>query len=279
MILLRKYYIPSIGGCEMKKTALFSGIGLGLLAISFISAFPVSASAGESDAACVFVSLENSAWIVHKNSDVKSTLKVGDALREGDRVIVIRGNKVQLAFDKACQNIVQIEGETTFTLNSLEPAKISMEKGKMFALLDNLPQGSQFSIQTPTAIAAVRGTRYQVNTVNDQSNVFVYRGEVGVNALGSSGEITGPTLGVIAGQKTSVIGVGQAPLPPAAMTDEETGEIAGVVQSVAKTRKTVDPKQMEAWTTQGSAAPNAEVSKKQEDADSSTDSQKGKVVF
>ena len=261
----------------MKKNIL--SVGVGLMSFAFIFMFPVSAFAGESDAACVFVSLENSAWSVHKNSDVKSTLKVGDALREGDRVIVIRGNKVQLAFDKACQNIVQIEGESSFTLNSLAPARIQMEKGKMFALLDNLPSGSQFSIQTPTAIAAVRGTRYQVNTIDQQSNILVYRGEVGVNALNSSGEITGPTLGVTAGQKTSIGGPGQAPLPPIALTDEETGEITGVVQSIAKTRETVDPKQVETWIGQGSSRTEDSLSKKGQDSDSDADEKKGKVVF
>ena len=233
----------------MKNLFFRRDLNVVLMLAIFLSVFVIPAYSRENDAACVFVSLDNSAWIIHKDTQVKSTLKVGDLLKEGDHVVVLRGNKVQLAFDKNCKNMVQIDGDSSFVLDSMSPARIQLEKGKIFSLMDGLAPGSKFSVETPTAVAAVRGTQFQVNTTGIQSNVMTYRGEVAVSGRDASGALNQIVL-VGAGQKTSIAAAGQDPSDAASMDATEKEEIAGVVQNIEQTRQTVKSGDIEAWISQ-----------------------------
>ncbi len=244
--------------------------------------------AEKESASCVFVSLHDSAWISHQDSDVKGTLKVGDVLREGDKVTVTHGNKVQLAFDKECKNIVQVEGDSSFTLRSISPAKVSLQKGKIFSMLDNLPAGSRFLIETPTAVAAVRGTQYQVNTTGIESNILVYRGAVEVHGRTLDGELTEEQVILSAGDKSSVSEAGKAPGIATKMSDAENEEISPVLQNVEQTRQSIKPEQIQAWLDEKSiaaAGSEEKVFKKasskdsDKDSDEKTKSDKGLVVL
>ncbi len=272
----------------MKTKLINPVVAFGIMAAFVSTLLATPAYSAEDKAACVFVSLNNSAWVMQKDSQVKSTLKVGDVLKMGDRVIVTHGNKVQLSFDKDCKNIVQVEGDAMFYMDPAQPAKIQLQKGKMFALLDNLSPGSQFAIQTPTAVAAVRGTQYQVNILGQQSNIMTYRGRVLVSSVDAQGNETLDSVILEAGQKTSVDEVNKAPAEPSQMTEGELSEITVVSDSIDYTRKTIDSSSIESWltdyearATQGSSESSSLVKSKStnEDEDPTpSESQKGGFI-
>jgi ferric-dicitrate binding protein FerR (iron transport regulator) len=66
------------------------------------------------------------------------------------------------------------------------------------ALLLEVPKGrNEFRVVTPQAIAAVRGTKWAVDAVENQTSVFVVQGRVAVGRGGGSRGVTlGPGEGV-----------------------------------------------------------------------------------
>ena len=218
------------------NTTKFMGLALAI----FLSVLALPMTAGTSfaeEAVCVFVSNEGNAWVVHKDSSVKSTLKVGDPVFDGDSLYVTQGNFAQLAFDKGMQNIVRLEGDTNVKISGSGATQLDLASGKIFALLDNKETASQFKVYTPTAIAAVRGTHYQVNFLNARTEVATYQGAVQVTARDANGKaMPGPVM-VEAGKKTAVETVGHAPLAPQAMSYDEMRQIDSVIGDAKKARK------------------------------------------
>ena len=206
-----------------------------VLLVSLVLPFGVQA-AGE-DAVCVFISQQGNAWVIRKDSSVKSTLKIGDPIFEGDKLVVTHGNNVQLAFDKQAQNVVQIDEDTTIKITGSKPANINLDQGRIFAILDKPGVESHFKVFTPTAVAAVRGTHYQVNFAGQQTQVSTYRGEVRVAGRDAQGRETKDYVLVGAGKKTTVESLGKAPSLPQDMSAEEKGGIEPVLQKITDAKE------------------------------------------
>ena len=240
----------------MSKSMQVKGAGafvflLALTAFLPTMTMPVSAA---DEAVCVFISEKDNAWVVRKDSSVKSSLKVGDALYSGDQLIVTRGNNVQLAFDKDFQNTVQIEGDSALEISGSRPTNIELSKGRVFAILNKRGAESQFKVFTPTAIAAVRGTQYQVNIANQGTQVNTYQGEVRVSGRDKNGRETSDYVSVNAGQKTVVKAVGEAPQAVQSMTEAEKGELTPVLERIQATKSTFKSEDLNQWFPEGAAA-------------------------
>ena len=220
-----------------------------VLILAALVASPVffAGLASAQDAVCVFVSQKDNAWVIRKDNAIKQTLKVGDALYDGDRLVVMRGNAVQLAFDKQAQNVIHIEGESELLISGAKPTHIDMPNGKLFAVLNKKGPESLFKVSTPTAVAAVRGTQFQVNTMNQQAQILTYQGSVRVSGRDAKGEETQNFVIVNAGQKTAVAAQGAAPQPTQKMTNAEQMELASVLTRIDDTKKTIDTQGGGAW--------------------------------
>ncbi|WP_186766284.1 FecR domain-containing protein [Phaeobacter marinintestinus] len=87
--------------------------------------------------------------------------------------------------------IVDIEAAAQLGLISGDQgniARITLQSGAVFVEVD--PDGSKPIIETPHAIAAVRGTVYVVDAQADRTSVFVQRGVVKVSNRSSSSTVT-----------------------------------------------------------------------------------------
>lgn len=123
----------------------------------------------------------------------------GEKLPEGTTVRTADNSEVDL--ETARGHRFHIKSETVFELTSMQDdeTKTRLEKGSVLSKVKHLKGNESFAIQTPTAVCAVRGTEFET-TANEQGTlVAVYKGLVGVSAMGS-----GQELGVRAGQMTSV---------------------------------------------------------------------------
>ena len=188
---------------------------------------------------CIYTSPAGSCWVVPKNSTSKSLLKVGDRVNEGDEIIVARDNAVELALDDQIENIIHIEGEAAVKLSGTSSAdtwNIDVSKGKIFALLDKKTIGEKFKITTPNAIAAVRGTQYQVWADSSDSKIYTYKGKVQVNGRKEDGRPTDESVVVKAGKKTTSHR-GEAPKNPESMTSDEKRQIDAIRVLVQQSRK------------------------------------------
>ena len=95
----------------------------------------------------------------------------------------------------------EVRAETTIEFTSLQDdeTKTRLDQGRVLSKVRKLKSNEKFSVQTPTAVCAVRGTEFDTVTGQAGTLVSVYHGVVGVAALGTSSEVRVP-----AGQMTSV---------------------------------------------------------------------------
>lgn len=141
--------------------------------------------------------------------------KPGTFLYEGDSVRTGVGSKVVIIFSNGVE--IKINENTQFDLRIAELGKVAekirMKKGQGTCSL-RARADVEFSIKTPVAVAAVRGTKFDIKVAdNGNTTVFVMEGIVGVkNDFG--------TVQVKENQITNVAG-GSAPEPPKEASPEE----------------------------------------------------------
>lgn len=194
---------------------------------------------GSSDALCEVLSVKNNAWRTQPGSAVRASLRAGDILRKGDHIEVMQGNTLDLVFDKERLNIVRVEGGTSIEISDLFPTALELNKGKVYALLDNKNSDRRFKVMTPTAIAAVRGTQFRVSLTEQGSQITTYQGLVQVSGRNPLTRYeTKDFILLKANQKTSVKASGQI-AEPSAISDGEIFEAKAVkaqVDAAAKER-------------------------------------------
>ena len=112
------------------------------------------------------------------------TIKPGTQCQTGDTLITSSGCNVDLALSNlaGCRVLPSSECVITGTGNNM---KVEIKKGNAILNLRKLPAGSTFQVETPTAIASVRGTQFwgrvvAENPVNPVTTFAVRRGMVDV---------------------------------------------------------------------------------------------------
>jgi ferric-dicitrate binding protein FerR (iron transport regulator) len=77
------------------------------------------------------------------------------------------------------------------------PDAVELKAGAVYIEDESQGGGRRFQVQTPHAVASVRGTTWAVDVTAQQSAVFVETGRVGVSRLrGGRGVVLGPGEGV-----------------------------------------------------------------------------------
>ncbi len=104
----------------------------------------------------------------------------GDKLPQGAEIITASNSGCQLRVGPS-ESAVRIQADSRAVLTSLQPVKIQLESGRLFALVRNLEKGSTFEVRTPTAMAAARGTGWGQDS--DKVEVF----ESVVDVTGAAG--------------------------------------------------------------------------------------------
>lgn len=104
--------------------------------------------------------------------------QVGDEIKDGD--LIETGEKSFLVIQAGDGIIFRIESESTLEITSLadlENKEISLDRGKV---ISKLQRGRNYSVRTPTAVAAVRGTEFLTEYVQGRTIVAVGSGRVDV---------------------------------------------------------------------------------------------------
>jgi hypothetical protein len=116
---------------------------------------------------------------------IKGLLKVGDSINDGMR-IVTEGEK-SLADIYLGEDAIRIAGNSSLLFSKLsminngQSSELLVEKGNVFSKITRkLSKDESYTVRTPHAIAAVRGTEFLVSEVNGKSNVACLDGKVEV---------------------------------------------------------------------------------------------------
>jgi hypothetical protein len=123
----------------------------------------------------------------------------GEKVEEGSTLRTGINAQAEVITPQGHRLVVRQETSLEFTSLQDDLTQTRLEKGRVLSKVKKLQGQERFTLQTPTAVCAVRGTEFDTVTGDGGTMVSVFRGAVGVAALGSNREIT-----LQAGQMTSV---------------------------------------------------------------------------
>jgi hypothetical protein len=127
-------------------------------------------------------------------------LRRHDKIVEGTAIRTAADSDAVLLTDRGHR--LEIKPNTHLTLTALQDANTEthLDAGRVLSKVKHLKPEERFAVQTPTAVCAVRGTEFETSAGQHGTLIAVYRGIVGIKALGGSeGE-----MALRAGQMTSV---------------------------------------------------------------------------
>lgn len=161
----------------MNKQPINSSMHKAAYGLLFLFLFPMGLSSAEvlstdpQDVQSSQTAETSSAKIVDLEGDVR-LLKEGSAdwkaaekdqsIEVGDQIMTGNSSYVDIAYDSYLLNITHIEENTKAEFRSINPTDIYLEDGSIFSALDGLEGEGQYQIATPTAVAGVRGTHFDV---------------------------------------------------------------------------------------------------------------------
>ena len=111
-------------------------------------------------------------------------LQVNSLLKPGDKVRVLENGRLELVLDN--RSVLRLAANTTLELKEVvrrpkkENYRFSLSVGKMWTRVTRLLGfGSNYRVETPTAITAVQGTAYDLDVdLSQQTKVRVHSGNV-----------------------------------------------------------------------------------------------------
>lgn len=112
------------------------------------------------------------------------TINIGDTIKENDTLVTGQQSSCDVKIGKSIIRIKE-KSSLTFTkllfLNGKETTDLSLEIGRMLCKPKKLLKGENFSVRTPTAVAAVRGTQFTVEADRlKTTRIKVFDGKVKV---------------------------------------------------------------------------------------------------
>lgn len=148
-------------------------------------------------------------------------MKEGDLIPPGYMIVVKDGAYIDIALDPDWENVVRLSGPAAAKIRSIFPTDIRLEYGSIYSRLPNLPAHSTHEIQTPLAVAAVRGSEYLV-THNTKTEVFNFSASpVFVFGTSEFGDLLGSPLLLRDNHTTGILGLGQKPLDQQVMSGDQ----------------------------------------------------------
>ncbi|MBN2121389.1 MAG: FecR domain-containing protein [Candidatus Omnitrophica bacterium] len=102
--------------------------------------------------------------------------ELGMLLGKGDKIRTDANSYIELGFNKSENNILRIDTSSNAVLLLEEEQKISIDEGRVFAIINELAKGAVFEVRTPTAVAGARGTEWLTIVEEDSTDVEVFEG-------------------------------------------------------------------------------------------------------
>ena len=95
-----------------------------------------------------------------------------------------------LSFDENKKSILTVKDETQIKVESVQPGKVYLPQGRVFALIKNIKETKKFEVRTPTAIAGARGTGWITEFSEGKTSIACLDDVVYVETLDDTGKIT-----------------------------------------------------------------------------------------
>lgn len=183
---------------------------------------------------CEAMAVEGTVKVSNSTTSGKALVE-GDLLKADDLIEVSSGSYVDLAYDREWNNITRVEEDSKVRLRSVYPTTLELETGGVFAKLKSLPKGSTFDVQTPTAIASVRGTEYRTTFLSGETQIYnVSSSEVYVYGFDDSGVKQAEPVVLKRSHTTQVQKRGVPPGQPRKMEEREFRPVKRSQEGITK---------------------------------------------
>ncbi len=116
----------------------------------------------------------------------------GAAVAQGGEVLTNADSTCDLAIGADQASTIRLNPNSRAVLNSIDPAKVDLQSGKLFALVRGL-KGSAFQVSTPTAVASARGTGFTA----EENAIKVFEDSVDVEGKAGADPTVGEGKGIV----------------------------------------------------------------------------------
>ena len=157
-----------------------------LISIIALAAFCFCGIASAQDGAVMFF-VKGEVKIQHAGEEFWSVAQKDMELRSSDKIKTGAGGEAEVSLDGSDKNIIKLHPNTEVTMEDVKNKKLFMQKGKVFALIEALPQDSSFEVRTPTAVAGVAGSGMSVGTDGNSTNVATFEHKAWVRGINQDG--------------------------------------------------------------------------------------------
>jgi len=178
----------------------------------------------------VITFLEGTAQVKKSGQSEWSPAHPNMILSEKDQIKVLSQSRAELILDN--QTVMRLSENSILTINKLEEnraaqketARMDLSLGKLWVRLTKLfDPASRYDVKTPTVIAGVLGTTYQIMVAGDQkTTIQVFEGTVHIYNPFPKGEPSKPGIPTPLEKPTEVAGPTEVPGPAAVSREEWT---------------------------------------------------------
>ena len=99
----------------------------------------------------------------------------------GDSIRTARRSKADIALDAEKKNTIALGEKTLVVLNSASADtidRLDLSRGRVYSNMEGIKSGLSFEVNTPSAVAGVRGSSYMVYAERDEDEVSAYKDTV-----------------------------------------------------------------------------------------------------
>jgi len=156
----------------MKKYYRFVSITVCVCALFACVCVAYAAQVIYLEGSCQVRSPQDESW---RKLDKDARVDIGDSIRTA------RHSKIDIALDAEKKNMIRLGERTLVVLSSSTETsvdRLDLSRGRVYSNMENIKAGLSFEVNTPSAVAGVRGSSYMVYTERDQDEVSAYKDTV-----------------------------------------------------------------------------------------------------
>lgn len=145
--------------------------------------------------------LKGSVQMVRENAT--QTVKQGELLKTGDVIQTAGASSAEIFFKD--HGIVRLDENSELSMSEIsgKDASIKLSNGAAGLFMKKMDAEAEFKLETPTSVAAVRGTAFLVKTTKDESEISLFEGKIEVT--NDKGSVVMDKPGSVSVQKDSTL--------------------------------------------------------------------------
>jgi len=136
--------------------------------------------------AAQLINVEGSVQVQSPGDNEWKKAENGMQVNIGDSIRTARRSKADIALDAEKKNTIALGEKTLVVLNSASADSIDrldLSRGRVYSNMEGIKSGLSFEVNTPSAVAGVRGSSYMVYAERDEDEVSAYKDTVFIKAF------------------------------------------------------------------------------------------------